>query len=187
MNIPDYFKKKANISEEAERIIQTALKREELPKGHFLFKKDEICTEIFFIEQGFARVYYYSDSGREITANFYSENSFLTSIDSFYHRKTANDYCELTEDSVVYSVSYTEFELLFNKHHEIAKLGFHVIFNMAKEMTEYIFSLKFQTAEDKYNALLISNPNILQRVSLRHIASYLGITQETLSRIRSGK
>jgi CRP-like cAMP-binding protein len=58
---------------------------------------------------------------------------------------------------------------------------------MAKEMTEYISNLKFQTAEDKYNALLAKNPTILQRVSLGHIASYLGITQETLSRIRAGK
>jgi CRP-like cAMP-binding protein len=187
MNIPEYFKKKANLSDEAEKIVQATFIREELPQGHFLFKRDEICRHIFFIEQGFARVYYFSESGREITAEFFSENSFITAIDSFYHHKPTKDYCVLTEDSVVYSISYSEFKTLFGKHHEIAKFGFHVIFNMAKEMTEYISNLKFQTAEDKYNALLAKNPNILQRVSLGNIASYLGITQETLSRIRGGK
>ncbi len=187
MKIPEYFKKKANLSTEAERIVRTAFTREEFPKGHFLFKRDEICKHIYFIEQGFARVYYFSDSGREITADFFSENSFVTAIDSFYQHKPSNVYCELTEDSVVYSISYSEFETLFDKHHEIAKFGFHVLFNMAKEMTEYIINLKFQTAEDKYNALLTKNPTILQKVSLGHIASYLGITQETLSRLRSGK
>ena len=54
-------------------------------------------------------------------------------------------------------------------------------------MTEYITNLKFQTAEERYNTLITNNPTILQRVSLGHIASYLGITQETLSRIRTGK
>jgi len=58
---------------------------------------------------------------------------------------------------------------------------------MTRQIIDYIINLKFQTAEDKYNALLSTNPTIIQRVSLGHIASYLGITQETLSRIRGGK
>jgi len=187
MKIPEYFKKKANLSVEAEKIVQNAFIREELPKGHYLFKRDEICKHIFFIEQGFARVYYISESGRDITAWFFPENTFVTAIDSFYYNKPSQTYCELIENSTIYSIGYNEFEHLLNNQNEFGKLGFHVIHDMTRQIIDYIINLKFQTAEDKYNALLSTNPTIIQRVSLGHIASYLGITQETLSRIRGGK
>ena len=187
MKIPEYFKKKANLSAEAERIVQTAFTREEFPKGYFLFKRDEICKHIYFIEQGIARIFYYSDSGRDVTAWFFLEDSFLTAVDSFYYNKPTFEYCELLENSTVYSISYTDFDHLLNNHNEFGKLGFHVIHDLARQMIDYIINLKFQTAEEKYKALLLNYPAIVQRVSLGHIASYLGITQETLSRIRSGK
>ena len=93
----------------------------------------------------------------------------------------------MTEDCVIYSISNSELDSLIDNNHEFAKFGIRVILKFAKDMTEYIANLKFQTAEERYNALITNNPTILQRVSLGHIASYLGITQETLSRIRTGK
>ncbi len=172
---------------EGEKIIQTVFIREELPKGHILFRQGEICNTMYYIEQGFARIYYFSESGREITAEFFHENSFFTAKDSFFFHKPTIYYCELTEDCVIYSISNSELDSLIDNNHEFAKFGIRVILIFAKEMTEYITNLKFQTAEERYNTLITNNPTILQRVSLGHIASYLGITQETLSRIRTGK
>jgi len=172
---------------EGEKLIQTFFIREELPKGHILFRQGETCNTVYYIEHGFARIYYLSESGREITAEFFHENSSVTAKDSFFYHKPTIYYCELTENCIIYSISYSDLESLIDKNHEFAKFVIQVILKFAKDMTEYIANLKFQTAEERYNALITNNPTILQRVSLGHIASYLGITQETLSRIRAGK
>lgn len=78
-------------------------------------------------------------------------------------------------------------ELMLNENHELAKLAFHAVYELAKKLSEYIIGLKFQSAEDRYNALMNEYPKVFQRSKLGHIASFLGITQETLSRIRAGK
>jgi CRP/FNR family transcriptional regulator, anaerobic regulatory protein len=187
MKIPEYFKQITKLPVESEREIINTFIREEFPKGHFLFKQNEVCRNIYFIEQGLARTFYISESGREITNWFLPENSFLTAVNSFYNNKPSSDYCVLMEDSVVYSIKYSEFESLLDNHLELGKFCFIVVFDLAKHMTEFINIIKFQTAEERYNALVKEYPHILHRVSLGHIASFLGITQETLSRIRAKK
>jgi len=187
MKIPEYFKNITSLSAESERAVINAFRREELPKGHFLFQQEDICRHMYFIEQGFARAYSISDNGREVTNWFFPENSFLTAINSFYNNSQARDFCILTEDSVVYSMGYSEFNRILDDQPELAKFCFAVLFELAKQMTEYINSSKFQTAEDRYLELVRLHPMILRRASLGHIASFLGITQETLSRIRAKK
>jgi len=187
MEIPKYIKDKVRFSEELEEKLKILLERKEFSKGQFLFGQGEVCRQIFFIEKGFARVFYISNTGKEITAWFSAENSFITPIDSFYKHTAAQNNCEILEKSVVYSLSYSELENLINNYPEVAKLAFLTSFETAKKMSEFIVSIKFQTAEERYNVLMQSYPYIFQRASLGHIASYLGITQETLSRIRSGK
>jgi CRP/FNR family transcriptional regulator, anaerobic regulatory protein len=186
MEIPNYIMERVRLSEELEDKLKALLKRKEFSKGQFLFRQSEICRQIFFIEKGFARVFYISKTGKEITAWFSAENDFITPIDTFYQYKATQDNCELLEDSVVYSLKYSDLETLFYNP-EAVNLAFLTSFEIAKKMSEFIVSIKFQTAEERYSALIQSYPYIFQRASLGHIASYLGITQETLSRIRSGK
>jgi len=176
----------ANLSPVAEEKLNELMQREMLPKGHFLFRQGEVCRHIFYIEKGLARVFYNSSSGKEITAWFFAENSFLTAHDSFYQHNSSPSNCELLEDSVVYSLKYTDMEVMLNENHDLAKFAFHAVFELAKKLTEFINGIKFQSAEDRYNALMDNYPNIFQRAKLGQIASFLGITQETLSRIRGG-
>jgi CRP-like cAMP-binding protein len=187
MNLPPYIKSAANLSTQSEQKIGAIFVRNELSKGQFLFKQGDFCHHIYYIEKGLARIYYHTESGKEITAWFFAENTFLTAHDSFYQHKASPTYCELLEDSVVYSLKYDEVEAMLNENHDMAKFAFHAIFELAKKLTEFINSFKFQSAEDRYNALMNNYPNIFQRAKLGHIASFLGITQETLSRIRAGK
>lgn len=184
MKLPENIKRIANLSVESEIEFEKISKRQELPKGSLLFQQGEVCRHIFYIEKGLARVYYHSGGGKEITAWFSADNSFITAIDSLYCHKPTRDYCELLEDSVIYKITYTDLEAMLNKKPELARLTFHVLYDIAKQMTEFIVSIKFQTAEERYNALMNDYPSIFQRASLGSIASYLGITQETLSRIR---
>jgi CRP-like cAMP-binding protein len=187
MNLPFYIKNIAKLSDQTEQQLSAIFKKEEFHNGHFLYQQGEICQHIFYIEKGFARVYYYSESGREITQWFFAENSFLTAVDSFYHHKPTLVYCELLEDSVIYSLRYTDMEIMLNENHDLARLAFHAVYEIAKKLAEYIIGLKFQSAEDRYKTLMKEYPLIFQRARLGHIASFLGITQETLSRIRAGK
>lgn len=187
MKIPEHIKRMALLPDSIENdLLESIIERKEIKKGDFLFKEGTVCQKVYFIEKGLARFYYYSDSGKEITSWFFEENSFITAIDSFYYNKPTRVFCEALEDSVIYSIKYSELKDLLNKEHG-ARLAFYVLYELMKKMTDFIASIKFQSAEDRYNSLLKDYPSIFQRVSLGLIASYLGITQETLSRIRAGK
>ncbi len=187
MSLPSKIKDISNLPSQSEEALSAVFQRDEYPKGHLLFRQGEVCRHIFYIEKGLARIYYNSSNGKEITAWFFAENSFLTAHDSFYQRKASPAYCELLEDSVVFSLKYTDMEKILNENHELAKFAFHTMFELAKKLTEFINGIKFQSAEERYNALMLNYPNIFQRAKLGHIASFLGITQETLSRIRAGR
>ncbi len=116
MEIPVYLKNIEKLSEFFEQELKPILVRKELPKGDFLFRQGEICQEIYFVEKGLLRNFYYSNSGKEVTAWFFAENSFLTAIDSFFYQNPTRDNCEALEDTVVYAFSSSDLEgLLKNR------------------------------------------------------------------------
>ena len=156
---------------------------EKYSKGDLLFKQGDICQHLFYIKKGLVRIYYYPDNGKEITLWFASEESLVTAIDSFYLNKPTRDYCTALEDLDVYSISHSQLDTLLNNK-EGAQIAFYLLYEATKKMADLIESIRFRSAEERYKSLIGSNPAILQRVSLGQIASYLGITQETLSRIR---
>lgn len=187
MILPTHIKLKVNLSAETEQELITVFQRKELPKGHFLFREGEQCRHIFFIEKGLARIYYTTERGKEITTGFAANEAFSTAIDSFYENIPSQNNCELLEDSIVYSISYSQMEELMNKNQYMTKFAFHAVFEIAKRMSSFITSIKFQTAQERYHNLLAESPYIFQKVQLSYIASYLGITPETLSRLRAEK
>lgn len=157
-----------------------------------LDKPSKIVTEgqyfdkAYYIVKGCARAYYLQD-GRDITDWFAFENTFICSINSFFLDIPSQHYIEILEPAVLLEVSRKDIEALSDKHHEIERL-FRIITTCTMlQLQERVVSLQFKTAEQKYNSTLSIYPDITQRVPLKHIASYIGITLETLSRIRSPK
>jgi CRP-like cAMP-binding protein len=186
MELSEYLKNIAKLSGSLEEDLKILFEPKVFSKGDHLFKPGEICRHMFYIEKGLVRVYYYSASGKEITAWFSAEDSLITALDSYYYHKPTSDYCEVLEESVIHPIGFSEFEIILNSE-KGARLAFYILYEITRKMTEYISSIKFQSAEERYKALIKEYPTIQQRTSLGHIASYLGITQETLSRIRSNK
>lgn len=186
MELSEYLKNIAKLSDSLEEDLKKLFGPKKFFKGDLLFKQGEICRHLFYIEKGLVRVYYYSDSGKEITAWFSAEKTLVTAIDSFYYHQPTRDYCEVLEDSVVYPINFSELEIILNSENG-ARFAFYILYEITHKMTDFISSIKFQSAEERYRALIKEYPGIQQRTSLGHIASYLGITQETLSRIRANK
>jgi CRP/FNR family transcriptional regulator, anaerobic regulatory protein len=133
------------------------------------------------------RWFYYNEEGKDITDSFGGENSFITAFDSFFQRKPSRYGIELLEDSTIYSMTYNDLEDSFAKFRELEKVSRLILIQILEQSLDKNSALQFHNAQERYEFIIEKHPDLLQRVSLGHIASYLGITQETLSRIRAKK
>jgi CRP-like cAMP-binding protein len=128
---------------------------------------------------------FYTLSGKEITHWFAFENDFVTSFHSFITQEPTIENVQALEGSILWSISKERLNRLMTKHHEIESLVRKVYEKYYIRLEERYVNAQFKTATERYQQLLFENPHIIERVSLGHIASYLGISQETLSRIRN--
>lgn len=166
-----------------ETIIAAAFKEEKHPKRTLLEKQDVVCNKLYFVEKGLARLFYLKE-GKDITGWFASEGNFITCNDSFFQKKTSYLNLELLEDSILYSIDYKSLNDLFELK-EMERFARLLTYNLLSELSERIYSTVFQPAEKRYQLLVVRYPEVALRAPLGDIASYLGISQETLSRIRS--
>jgi len=174
----------SKLSDESASALISALKRHEHPKGKILVKPDTTCNYFYFIEQGLTRTYYIKD-GKDITDWISAENSFAVSIISFITRKPDRRGIELLESSVLLSMHFDDLENLCARFHDVETMTRHLISAGLVQLQHKFDDVHFQSALQRYQTLMTTNPTLIQRVPLGMIASYLGITQETLSRIRS--
>lgn len=154
-----------------------------LEKGTILVKEGQYSDKTFFIVKGCARAYYLKD-GKDISDWFAFENEFISSINSFFLNIPSPHFIELIEDSVFLEISRENAENLADAHRDFERLSKVVVIKTMLKQQERIASMQFHTAEQKYKNILSIQPNITQRIPLTHIASYINITLETLSRIR---
>ncbi|MFD0749661.1 Crp/Fnr family transcriptional regulator [Mucilaginibacter calamicampi] len=172
-----------SLSENAQSDLITKLKRAEYQKGEILIKELSKCDHLFFIEKGLARARYFKD-GRDITDWFAGEGSVIGPIIRHLPIKIGTHDVELLEDTSVITIHFQDLQELYDKHHEIERLGRIIAIQAVFLLQQKIDSIQFFTAKQRYNEFVKANPTLLQRVSLGHIASYLGMNQVTLSRIR---
>lgn len=164
----------------------TAWKYWSVPKDHLLVREQTVSDYLYFIQKGAARIYYYKNE-KEITEWIALDEQFFLSITSYFQRTPSHLIIQTLEPSEVYGISYNDFMALADQHHDIEKLLRKMITASLILSQERMDSIQFETAHQRYDRLLKKSPNIIQRVPLSYIASFLGITLETLSRIRSSK
>ncbi|WP_299256169.1 Crp/Fnr family transcriptional regulator [uncultured Aquimarina sp.] len=155
-------------------------------KGEVVVREGQLAKKGYLIEKGCARAYYLKD-GKDISDWFTFENQFMASIVSFFSEAPSPHYIEFIEDSTVYEFNESTVNMLSKKHHDFEHFISKVVTETMLGLCERLHSIQFNKAEQRYDYLLNIYPNITNRIPLTHIASYLGITLETLSRIRNPK
>lgn len=152
-----------------------------------LLNAGERSNTIYFILKGAARIFYLDKDGKETNTWFLFENELLISVYSFYTGKPSFEYIETLEDCTLIAVKKDRLDELYLKYLEFNFSGRKLteFYHMRNEIQAN--ELRMFSAKERYHKLLKRTPQLFQRVSLGHIASYLGVTQETLSRIRKQK
>jgi CRP-like cAMP-binding protein len=173
-----------SISKELEKELNKITIKKTFAKGEVIISCYERCDCIYFIDKGLVRGYYYDD-GKEVTHWFAQEQEFATSFYSFITSKPALEHVQALEETEVIEIPYTTLQYLYKTFQETERLGRIITETYYIKLEERILNIHFKTAKERYQKLVNSKPFLIQRVSLGQIASYLGITQETLSRIRS--
>ncbi len=156
----------------------------EYPKGHTLLRENQVSHYLYYISKGIARIYYHKYD-REITEWLALDGSFFFSIRSFFERTPSSLSIHLLEASQVIVLHHDDLMRLCDQYHAIEKLFRRMVTHSLILSQVRMESIQFETAQQRYIRLMEQNPDILQRVPLVYIASFLGITQETLSRIRA--
>lgn len=179
-----YFRKFNSLSKEAEEAIAEISNSITIQKNNDLQSVGHTCKTIYFIKKGVARIYYLND-GIDITENFFFENNIIARVESLLTGRPSKKAIQILEDAEIISINADALFKLYDRFHEIERL-FRKIFESAYvDTVNRIEGMQFHTAEERYKALLHEAPDVLKRVPLKYVASYLGITQVSLSRIRA--
>ncbi|MDX2302996.1 MAG: Crp/Fnr family transcriptional regulator [Microscillaceae bacterium] len=160
----------------------------EYPKNYFLLKQGRPCKYVWFLVGGAVRYFYTDEEGKESNVWFSIDTDIVADAPSFVNQLPSYESIQLLEDSELYAIDYNNLQNLLQKHHSFALWYIKMVEKYyVSQIEDRISDLQFLTAKQRYEKLLAQFPNISNRISLGHIASYLNITQETLSRIRAGK
>ncbi len=185
MNILNILDTDLKLKPKFAEILSAAFEEKQFKKGSVIWRQGNRCRNLYIVKKGLLRVYYYNNEGKEITHWFAAESTALTDLGSFFQGSLSEYNMETLEDSLVYTITLTKLNTLFDEYHEIERFGRLFTMEMMIQITEKVKDLQFRTAQERYNILLEKHPAIIQRAPLGKIASYLGITQQSLSRIRA--
>lgn len=153
-------------------------------RNAYVLEAGKVCNESHFIENGIIRSYTYDVDGNEVTTAFYSQNTFTNDLLSFFKRSPAKEYLQAVTGCNTWYITYEDMQASFHAIPEFREFGRLNIVNQYSILKERMLSMLQETAEQRYSNLINSSPDLFQNVPLKYIASYLGITDTSLSRIR---
>ena len=173
------------MNSEGRKQIEGILVRQDITKGEIILDEGQISHDILLVGKGMVRQFYYKN-GKDVTEHFSYEGCIVMCIESLLKQEPTRLMIEALEDGTVYQLNYNKLMLLAETSWEVNMfyrkiLEFSLITSQVKAD-----SWRFETARERYNNLMQAQPEVIKRAPLSHIASYLLMTPETLSRVRSG-
>ena len=184
MKLTEYLKSIKSMSDKKANEIASFYKQEHFTKETLLIKEGKTSHKSYFLESGIVRCYIIDFHGNEITTRFFSSGDFFNDFLSFFEQKPSQENFELITESTVYSIDYNNAQYCFHHIPEFREWGRLMLTLNYAFVNHRMLSLYKNTAQERYLTLLKEHPEIIKTVPLNMIASYLGITKFSLSRIR---
>jgi CRP-like cAMP-binding protein len=172
------------LSPAAEEAILALCSLISIGKNQHLQEIGQKCRTIYFVKKGMARIYYLKES-TEVTEYFAFENDLIIRAESLFTGRPSMKAIQALENTVFIGIPAEQLFSLFDQFPQIERLFRKIIEHAYVHTVNRMEAIQFHTAEERYSQLLNERPSLIQRISLKHIASYLGITQVSLSRIRA--
>lgn len=182
-NLLKYIHSLTNFSDESWDILKSALTKRMFKKNEFLLKQGQVCNSLFYIDSGYCKSYYEIDGSIKNTG-FFFENEITTNINSFGDGQKSEFNIIACEPLTVIVFNKEKLFQAAKQANEIETLGRNCIRVFATKQEEFSTLFKLYSAQERLAYLETKHPEVLQRVSLSQLASFLGVARETLSRIR---
>lgn len=174
------------VGEEALEALTGRMERRVVPKNHTLVESGVKDRELYFIERGITRSILYHD-GQETTTWFSQEGDITFGMGSLYFGRESDERVETLEECEIYVIPIAEMNRLYERHIDLANWG-RKIHEEGYYKLVHIFAQRLQlTSREKYERFLVSFPGVVNRVKLRYVAEFLGMSIYTLSRVRSAR
>ena len=178
----NYLRGTSFLTEEDCNLFEANLELRTYSKKDYFLKEGQICHLLGFVNKGCFRIFYLSE-GREINTQFIFENEFVVDYDSFLKQKTSRYYIQAMEDSEIVTFNYSTLESAYDTSHRWERFGRLMAEKSYQITTNRVESFLFKNGEQRYLEAL-EHSRLFERIPLYHIASYLGIERESLSRLR---
>ena len=164
-------------------IIKSLFKEKTYKKGEFFLEEGRVCKHVGFVAQGLMR-FYINHDGEEKIYDFSQENEYVCNYESFLPQKPSSKIIQALEDSVVFIISYNDLQLLYKNVREGERFGRIAIEYVFLQLLQDLSSFYTETPEVRYERFLKNHADLQQRISQYHVASYVGVKPQSLSRIR---
>lgn len=172
------------ITDEDWEIFESILETKKLKKKEYLIRQGQICKGIFFLSRGCLRAFLINGNGKEICTSFYFKNDFLREIESVTNNTPSRNNIQALEESIVFYIDKAKLVGLYEKSNFYQKLGRKILEKLTISEQKYSSLLTEHSPKERYLYILENHPEFIARIPLQYLASYLGISRESLSRIR---
>ncbi|MBK9933060.1 MAG: Crp/Fnr family transcriptional regulator [Cytophagaceae bacterium] len=165
-------------------LILPKFRQVKFSKSEYFLQEGKTENHYWFLESGFARSFVNDTDGNDITTNFFSTSEIVIDWSSFFLRNPTRENIQALSDCVCWQLDFETFQQLFHSIETFREHGRRRLVNSYFALKNHNVSIIADQAKDRYLQLMKEKPHIVQNVSLQHIATYLGITKYSLSRIR---
>jgi CRP-like cAMP-binding protein len=179
----NYFTER-KLTQDEINIVLPNFKQVEFKRNDFLIEAGKASNHYWFLEHGFIRSYTFNTEGNDITTNFYSVGDIVIDWISFFLRHPSREYIQAIEDCTCWVLDFETFQTLFHSIESFREQCRATLVGSYFTLKERTVSMITDNAKDRYEKLVKEKPDIFQHASLKHIATYLGVTDTSLSRIR---